>query len=69
MFCRPNAQPFPRASKYIFKHWVTEGILNKKDLETLEKKFENLEVPVDIGRLPKAISSNHGLYSAEQWKN
>lgn len=60
---------FLATSKYIFKHWVAEGILNKKDLETLEEKIEKLEVPVDIGRLPKAISSNHGSYTAEQLKN
>ena len=30
---------------------------------------EEMEVPSNIGRLPKKISSNYGSYTAEQWKN
>jgi hypothetical protein len=36
-------------AKHIFKHWVVEGILDKKDLQTLESRIDGLEVPVDIG--------------------
>ena len=70
-FCSidPMHNLFLGTAKYMFKHWVAEGILNKKDLETLEKRIDGLEVPVDIGRLPKVISSNYGSYTAEQWKN
>jgi hypothetical protein len=60
---------FLGTTKHIFKHWVAEGILDKKDLQTLESRIEGLEVPVDIGRLPKVISSNYDSYTAEQWKN
>jgi hypothetical protein len=70
-FCSidPMHNLFLGTAKYIFKHWVAEGILSKKDLETLERRIDGLEVPVDIGRLPKVISSNYGSYTAEQWKN
>jgi hypothetical protein len=70
-FCSidPMHNLFLGTAKFIFKHWVREGILNKKDLETLESRIDGLEVPVDIGRLPKVISSNYGSYTAEQWKN
>lgn len=70
-FCSidPMHNLFLGTAKYMFKHWVAEGILNKKDLETLEKRIDGLEVSVDIGRLPKVISSNYGSYTAEQWKN
>ncbi|CAB4014381.1 Hypothetical predicted protein, partial [Paramuricea clavata] len=70
-FCsiHPMHNLFLGTAKYIFKHWVRDGILNKKDLETLESRIDRLEVPVDIGRLPKVISSNYGSYTAEQWKN
>ena len=53
----------------MFKHWVSESYLTKQDLKTLESRIENVEIPVEIGRLPTAISSNHGSYTAEQWKN
>ena len=35
----------------------------------MEGRIDWLEVPVDIGRQPKVISSNYGSYTAEQWKN
>ena len=31
---------FLGTARYMFKHWVAEGILNKKDLETLEKRID-----------------------------
>ena len=70
-FCSidPMHNLFLGTTKHIFKHWVAEGILDKKDLQTLESRIEGLEVPVDIGRLPKVISSNYDSYTAEQWKN
>ena len=70
-FCSvdPMHNLFLGSAKYIFKHWATEGILNKRDLEKIEGRIDGLEVPVDIGRLPKVILSNYGSYTAEQWKN
>jgi hypothetical protein len=64
-FCSidPMHNLFLGTAKYIFKHWVAEGILNKKDLERLETRIDGLKVPVDIGRLPKIISSNYGSYT------
>ena len=60
---------FLGTAKYVFKHWVSEGHLSKQQLKTIESRIETMEVPVEIGRLPKAITSNYGSYTAEQWKN
>ena len=60
-FCSIDPMEIPQ--KYIFKHWVAEGILNKKDFERLETGIDGCEVPVDIGRLLKVISSNYGSYT------
>lgn len=70
-FCTidPMHNLFLGTAKYQFKLWVSEGHLSAKQLETIESRIESMEVPVDIGRLPKAISSNYGSYTAEQWKN
>lgn len=70
-FCSidPMHNLFLGTAKYVFKHWVSEGYLNKQQLQTIENRIEEMEVPVEIGRLPKAISSNYGSYTAEQWKN
>ena len=70
-FCSidPMHNLFLGTAKHVFKHWINDRILKKAELEELEKRIERLQVPVDIGRLPKVISSNCGSYTAEQWKN
>ena len=60
---------FLGTAKYVFKHWVSEGHLSKQRLKTIESRIETMEVLVEIGRLQKAITSNYGSYTAEQWKN
>ena len=57
---------FLGTAKYQFKIWVSEGHLNATQLKSIETRIENMEVPADIGRLPKQISSNYGSYTAEQ---
>lgn len=42
------------------------GIIGKKQIKELEKHTEEMDVPTDISRLPKKISSNYGPYTAEQ---
>ena len=70
-FCSidPMHNLFLGTAKKQFKLWVSEGHLNAKDLKTIESRIESMEVPVEISRLPKQISSNYGSYTAEQWKN
>ena len=70
-FCSidPMHNLFLGTAKYQFKIWVSEGHLNATQLKTIETRIENMEVPADIGRLPKQISSNYGSYTGEQWKN
>ena len=70
-FCAvdPMHNLFLGTSKYVFKLWDKQGIIGKKQMKILEKRIEQMDVPTDIGRLPKRISSNYGSYTAEQWKN
>lgn len=56
----PVHNPFLGMAKYQFKIWVSEGHLNATQLKTIETRIESMEVPVDIGRLPKQTSSNYG---------
>lgn len=46
-------------AKNLFKIWVSEGHLKAHDMTTIESRIENMEVSVEIGRLPKAISTNY----------
>lgn len=70
-FCTvdPMHNLFLGTAKYAFKHWETTGILGKRELKILEAKLEQMDVPSDMGRLPKRISSNYGSFTAMQWKN
>ena len=65
----PMHNLFLGTAKYVFKLWDKQGIIGKKQMKELEKHIEEMDVPTDVGRLPKKISSNYGSYTAEQWKN
>ena len=70
-FCAidPMHNLFLGTAKHVFKLWISEGHLSKQQLKQIEEKLVKMEVPPEMGRLPKNISSNHGSYTAEQWKN
>ncbi|CAB3993477.1 Hypothetical predicted protein [Paramuricea clavata] len=53
--------------KKTLKNNLNFGFLRVTSTPKLSKVA--LKVPVEIGRLPKQISSNYGSYTAEQWKN
>ena len=57
---------FLDTAKYV---WISEGHLSKQQLQKIEERLGEMDVPPDMGRLPKNIASNHGCYMAEQWKN
>lgn len=53
----------------MFKLWVEEGHLTKQQVRLVENRIDEMEVPPEMGRLPKNSSSNYGSYIAQQWKN
>ena len=55
--------------KHVFKLWVKNNVLTKKDIKALEKHIHLLDVETEVGRLPHRIASNYGGYTAPQWKN
>ena len=58
---------FLGTAKTMFKIWSSR--MSSKDLEKIEHRNKTMEIPSDLGRLPANISTNHGSYTAEQWKN
>ena len=70
-FCTvdPMHNLFLGTAKYVFKLWDKRGIITRKGMKSVEEKIEKMDVPTDVGRLPKKISSNYGSYTAMQWKN
>ena len=53
----------------MFKIWCENDILAKEKLQEVQERIENVEAPSDLGRLPGNLSSNHGGFTASQWKN
>ena len=49
-------------AKSMFKLWMEQGLLNKKDIQTTEKRIKEFEVGTGLGRLPHKISANYGCY-------
>ena len=64
----PMHNLFLGTAKYVFKLW-TENVLSKEQLREIGRKIEELNTATSIGRIPKKIASNHGNFTAEEWKN
>ena len=65
----PMHNLFLGTAKKMFSFWTENKIIDSKELQEIEQRIESMDVPSDIGRLPKRIVSNAGSYTAEQWKN
>ncbi|XP_078670900.1 uncharacterized protein LOC144911017 isoform X2 [Branchiostoma floridae x Branchiostoma belcheri] len=65
----PMHNLFLGTAKRIFKLWIDKDILNKAKLNKLEKRIGTMNLPNGMGRLPTKISSNHGSFTADEWKN
>ena len=65
----PMHNLFLGTAKSMFKLWMEQGLLNKKDIQTIEKRIKEFDVGTGLGRLPHKISANYGCYTASQWKN
>ena len=60
---------FLGTAKHVFKLWVKNNLLTKKDLKTLEEHIHLFDVGTGVGRLPHKIAFNYDGYTASQWKN
>ena len=65
----PMHNLFLGIAKRTFSTWIDTGILSKQDLKKIQQRIEQFCSVSDLGRLPGNISSNHGGYTAAQWKN
>ena len=65
----PMHNLFLGTAKRVFSKWIENDIIAKRDLNTIQERIELFCSSSDLGRLPGNISSNHGGYTAGQWKN
>lgn len=60
---------FLETGKHVFSVWIEAGLLTKDNLKVIEERLKLFNVPNDVGRIPSQISSTHGSFTANQWKN
>ena len=60
---------FLGTAKNIMAIWKDREILSKEDFEIIQTKVEELNVPMDVGRIPYKIDSGMSGLTADQWKN
>lgn len=65
----PMHNLFLGTAKHVFKLWVKNNLLTKKDLKALREHNHLFNVGKEVGRLPHRIASNYCGYIASQWKN
>ena len=55
--------------KYLFKLWISLGLVGKSELDDIDKLLRLFVVPNSIGRLPTNLASNYGGFKATQWRS
>ena len=65
----PMHNLFLGTAKRMFKLWIDLGLLRLSSLKEIDTRIKSLPVPSELGRIPTAISSNYGNFTAAEWKN
>jgi len=54
----------------MIRLWLKEEKLTLADLKIMQKRANQIQVPMDIGRLPSKIDTKEGFsrFFADQWK-
>ena len=56
-------------SKYTVKLWKESNILKERDFEMLQDKVDSMNVPPNIGRIPRKVKSGFASFTADEWKH
>lgn len=65
----PMHNLFLGTAKHLLTMLKDRDILNKAHFLTIQEKIENINVPLDVGRIPYKIESGMSGVTADQWKN
>jgi hypothetical protein len=58
-------------AKWIVKRiWVDENVLTPDALKSIQRKMNQVQVPADLGRIPRKIDCGEGFsnFTADQWR-
>ena len=60
---------FLGTAKHVMSLWKDREIIKKEHFTIIQDRVDNLNVPMDIGRIPSKIESAMAGLTADQWKN
>ena len=60
---------FLGTAKHAFTTWIESGILSNTNLEVIEKRIKQFNIPINVGRIPSNIKASYKSFTANQWKN
>lgn len=60
---------FLGTSKHIMMLWKDRSIITKDHFKIMQERIDQINVPLDIGRIPHKIESSMASLTADQWKN
>ena len=60
---------FMGLAKSLFKRLLEVGVLTEDILREMQKGMDSMDVPTDIGRIPRKMQSRMSKLTASQWKN
>lgn len=65
----PMHNLFLGTAKHMLSIWLDHGILSRSDFHKIQQFVDSMEVPSDIGRIPRKIESGFSGFTADQLKN
>ena len=55
--------------KHMVKIWIRDGVLLSSHFEKIQECVDSINVPADVGRIPRKIQSGFSAFKADQCKN
>ena len=56
-------------AKHMMQLWTSRGSISEAQLLLIQRKAEQIIVPVDMGRIPVKIASSFAIFKADEWKH
>ena len=56
-------------AKHMITIWKEMGLLTSNELDIIQNRVDEMDVPHGIGRIPNKISSKFSSLTADQWRN
>lgn len=65
----PMHNLFLGTAKQMIRLWTNNDILSSQDFRCIQNTVDDMEIPTDIGRIPRKIETRFSGFTADQYKN